>query len=67
MAYCSENCQLLDWMLHALKCGKADKVKKVKKNKEKTKEKTKEKPKDKTKVKTKKKVNSEEEDTANKE
>ena len=63
MAYCSENCQLLDWMLHALKCGKADKVKKVKKNKEKTKEK----PKDKTKAKTKKKVNSEEEDTANKE
>ena len=37
MAYCSENCQLLDWMLHALKCGKADKGKKVKKTKEKKK------------------------------
>ena len=60
VAYCSENCQLLDWMLHALKCGKADKVKKVKKTKEKTKEKdktnekAKEKPKQKTKEKSKK-------------
>ena len=35
MAYCSENCQLLDWMLNALKCGKADKGKKTREKKKK--------------------------------